>query len=204
MKVPLESYLEGRALKVYSLVAEIPFSPVDLDLNLLAKGHWDPSQDRFRLWHLPSEAQADKCCYVTMRKVDRKQGILVYVHIVVNLEPRRESGGFESNFTVGVLSNEEARAASVLESILEVPPVFHTLSEVKLVESKWRADGASVAQYSANVVSALAHRAPEKEDQVTKLDLEIPPEVFAQIRPGMGSWWEDRRAPDGGAGHQNP
>jgi len=74
-------------MRVYSLVASVPFSPVDVDLNLLARGEWDASKDRLRVWFIPAtEGQNDRpTCYVLIRKLDQRQGVLVCVYIVMNL-----------------------------------------------------------------------------------------------------------------------
>ena len=87
MRVQLEGYLRGETMRVYSLVASVPVSPIDVDLNLLARGEWDASKDRLRVWFLPAtDGQNDRpTCYVMIGKLDQRQGVLVCVHIVMNL-----------------------------------------------------------------------------------------------------------------------
>ncbi len=78
MRVPLSVYQRGKA-KVYSLVARVPFTPVDLDIGLLARGEWDALRDRFRLWFIPRiEGRNDKpLCHFTVRKFDREGDVLL-------------------------------------------------------------------------------------------------------------------------------
>ena len=157
MRVRLESYLRGEVSRVYSLVASVPFTPVDVDLNVLARGEWDSSTDRLRVWFLPrSEAPDDKTsCYVMIRKFDPQQVILVCAHIVMNLEGGSGSDG-QPFFTFGILSNDDIRAKATLGVFLGVPPIFHKRSEIKLIESNWRSDPSTVMRYLANVHSVLA------------------------------------------------
>jgi hypothetical protein len=158
LRIPLEAYFQGGTAKVYSLVAAIPFSPIDLDLNLLARGEWEAFHDRFRICYLPRvEEQNDKpIFYVMIRKFDKQQGILVCAHIVMNLEPEVTNGKPQPNFTVGILSNDEIRARSMLGTMLGIPPIFHRRSEITLIERRWRTDPESVMRFTANVYSVSA------------------------------------------------
>jgi hypothetical protein len=149
LRVPLEGYLRGETMKVYSLVAAVQFSPVDIDLNLLARGEWDATTDRMRVWFLPkTEGQSDKIsCYVMIRKFDRKQESVVCVHIVPNLG----AGEGDDFFTIEILSNDDARARAVLGIFLGVPPIFHERTEISLVEDMWRTEPDPVMRFAANV-----------------------------------------------------
>jgi hypothetical protein len=96
------------------LVAVIPFSPVDIDLNLLAKGEWDALKDRLRVWFLPrTEGQSDNpSCYVMIRKFDQQQAVLVCAHVVMNLRPGVGRDG-QPYFTVRILSNDDIGARAI-------------------------------------------------------------------------------------------
>lgn len=190
MRVDLESYLGGEISRVYSLVASLPFSPVDVDLNLLARGEWDSSKDRLRVWFLPRrEGQNDKTsCYVMIRKFDQQQAILVCAHVVMNLGvgPMGEGQPF---FTLGILSNDDIRARAMLGVFLGVPPMFHKRSEVKLIENKWRSDPSTVMRYMANVHSVLA-ASVNPEGKVYGLKFELAPDLLASLKPNLDIWWD--------------
>jgi hypothetical protein len=190
LRVQLESYLRGEMSRVYSLVASLPFSPVDVDLNLLARGEWDSSKDRLRVWFLPrSEEQNDKTsCYVMVRKLDQQQAILVCVHIVMNLEVGSGGEG-RPFFTLGILSNDDIRARATLGVFLGVPPIFHKRSEIKLIESKWRSDPSTVMRYTANVHSVLA-ASVDPGGKVYSLKLEPTPDLLASLKPNLDTWWD--------------
>jgi hypothetical protein len=175
--------------RVYSLVASLPFSPVDVDLNLLARGEWDSSKDRLRVWFLPrKDGQDDKTsCYVMIRKFDQQQAILVCVHIVMNSEVG--SGEGQPFFTLGILSNDDIRARAMLGVFLGVPPIFHRRSEVKLIESNWRSDPSTVMRYTANVHSVLAASA-NPGGKVYRLEFEPTPDVLASLKPNLDTWWD--------------
>jgi hypothetical protein len=170
------------------LVASIPFSPVDIDLNLLARGEWDASKDRMRVWFLPAtEGQDDKQSgYVMIRKFDQEQGILVCVHIVMNLAIEAKAG--QPYFTIGILSNDDVRARAVLGTFFGIPPIFHKRSEVSLVEAKWRTESEAVMRFAANVYSVLtSQRGPE--GKVYQLKFEPPADLMASLKPNLDSWW---------------
>jgi len=154
LRKSLEGYLGKEMPEVYSLVAAVPYSPVDVDLAILSRGEWDALSDRFRFWFLPGgPGEAKPSCYVMIRKYDKEQGVLACVHITANLG---HSGEDESLFTVGLLCNDDVRARAMLGVFLAVPPVFHRRSEVRLVEKRWRSDPETLLRYAANVYSALA------------------------------------------------
>jgi hypothetical protein len=186
MRVPLEGYLRGETKKVYSLVAAVPFAPVDIDLNLLARGEWDALSDRMRVWFLPrTEGQNDKAsCYVMLRKFDPKQEVLVCAHVVANLD----AGAGQDFFTIGILSNDDVRARATLGVFLGVPPIFHKRSEVSLVEAKWRAEPEAVMRFAANVYSVLTSQM-NPEGKVYQLKFEPPPDLLASLKPNLDNWW---------------
>ncbi len=126
LRIPLETYLNGGTSKVFSLVASVPFSPIDIDLSLLARGEWNAFCDRFRIWYLPGiDGQNEKpVSYVMVRKFDPEQGVLMFAHIVMNLDPVATERGPVSNFTVGILCNDEVKARSVLGAMLDGPSDF--------------------------------------------------------------------------------
>jgi hypothetical protein len=68
-----------------------------------------------------------------IRKLDQRQGVLVYVHIVMNLGTGEGKEG-QPYFTIGVLSDDDIRARAVLGVFLGVPPIFHKRSEITLIE----------------------------------------------------------------------
>ncbi len=190
MRVPLESYLGREIGRVYSLVAGIPFSPVDVDLNVLARGEWNALTDRFRVWLLPkTEGQNDKMsCYVMIRKLDQQQAVLVCVHVVANLEAGG-GGNVQRYFTLGILSNDDIRARAILGTFLGVPPIFHRRSEITLIERKWRADPATVARFASNVYSTVAAKAGQG-GEVYRLRLEPAPDLLATLKP-LDAWWDE-------------
>ena len=189
MRVPVESYLGREVPGVYSLVAAIPFSPVDVDLNVLARGEWDALTDRFRVWFLPkTEGQNDKtACYVMIRKFDQQQAVLVCVHIVANLEAG-EGRDVQRYFTLGIMSNDDIRARAILGIFLGVPPIFHRRSEITLIERKWRTDPATVARFAANVYSTLSAKAGHG-GEVHRLTFEPASDLLANLKP-LDAWWD--------------
>ncbi len=190
MRVPLKAYLSMSGAKVYSLVAAVSFSPLDIDLGHLARGEWNALTDRFRIWSIPKEDESDSqpACYVMIRKFDPESGVLLYGHVVVNAEEKPGSDDGRS-FTVGIMSNDEVRARSMLNSMLDIPPSFHRRSEVRLLERRWRSDPDAVMRFLANVHSALAQRTPDPGGTVYTLKFEPPPGMMRELRRGMGAWW---------------
>ena len=177
--------------KVYSLVVSVPFSPLDIDLGHLARGEWNSLTDRFRLWYLPGgdgKGDSRSVCYVMIRKFDPQDGVLLYGHVVVNMDEKPDEENPRS-FTVGIMCNDEIRARSALHSILEIPPSFHRRSEVKLIERRWRSDPDAVMRFMANIHSAMAQQAPNPSGKVYTLKFEPPPNLMGELRRGMGAWW---------------
>ena len=166
MRIPLVAYLRGQGTKVYSLVVEVPFAPLDIDIAYLSRGEWNPLTDRFRVWYLPDESgEGPPACYLMVRKFDPKDGIVAYGHIVVNNRGRRgEDDGW--SFTAGILSNDEVRARVMLNSILDIPPSYHRRSELRLVENRWRSDPGALMRFLANVHSVLSQSAPNPSGKV--------------------------------------
>lgn len=188
MRVPLDSYLQGQGAKVFSLVVDVPFAPLDIDLGHLARGEWNAMVDRFRVWHLPGESGSGPMCYVMVRKYDPKEGVLVCGHLVVNLAG--DKGGRNGwSFTVGILSNDEVRARAMLNSLLDIPPSFHRRSELKVVERRWRRDPEAVMRFLANVHSSVMHSATDPNGKVYTLKFEPPPDVMEELKRGVGAWW---------------
>ncbi|HKT22146.1 MAG TPA: hypothetical protein VJR06_06025, partial [Nitrososphaerales archaeon] len=98
---------------MFSLVARVPFSPLDIDLGHLARGEWNTPVDRFRVWYLPGGESGDEpTCYVMVRKFDPRDGVLICGHLVVNLGKKLAKDGW--SFTIGILSNDEVRARAML------------------------------------------------------------------------------------------
>jgi hypothetical protein len=195
LRVQLEGYLGRELPGVYSLVAAIPFSPVDVDLNVLARGEWDALTDRFRVWFVPkTDGQNDKSsCYVMIRKFDQQQAVLVCVHIVANLEAG-EGGNGERYFTLGILSNDDIRARAILGIFLGVPPIFHRRSEVTLIERKWRTEPATVARFASNVYSTVSAKAGHG-GEVHRLTFEPASDLLANLKP-LDAWWDDSGGED--------
>jgi hypothetical protein len=171
------------------LVASVPYSPVDVDLNLLARGEWNASTDRLRVWFLPAtEGQNDKPSgYVMIRKFDQGQGVLVCVHVVMNLEAGAAKNG-QPYFTIGILSNDDIRARVVLGIFLGVPPIFHKRSEIALIEGKWRTDPSTVMRFAANVYSVFASPMGH-EGKAYQLKFEPPADFMASLKPNLDNWW---------------
>jgi len=191
LRVPLETYIQDAGAKVYSLVVGVPFSPLDVDLGHFARGEWNSLTDRFRVWYLPREdgAEGNPVCYVMVRKFDPQDGILLYGHVVVNTgwkfgEEKRWC------FTVGIMSNDEVRARSMLNSMLEIPPSFHRRSEVRLIERRWRNDPEAIMRFLANIHSVLTQLAPpDPGGRVYTLKFEPPPGMMGELKENLGSWW---------------
>jgi hypothetical protein len=187
LRIPLETYLQGTRTKVYSLVVDVPFSPLDIDLGHIARGEWNSLTDRFRIWHLPRDGPEEPpVCYLMVRKFDPRDGVLLYGHVVVNTEIRTGDGNPRS-FTVGIMSNDEVRARSMLNSMLEIPPSFHRRSEVRLVERKWRSDVKALVRFQANIHSTLACLEPSGKGYVLKF--EPPPGMMGELKRNLGAWW---------------
>jgi hypothetical protein len=189
LRFPLESYLSKDGAKVFSLVAEIPFSPLDFDLGHLARGEWNALWDRFRLWYLPGEDGADShpVCYLMIRKFDARDGVLVYGHVVVDIQGK--DGTVAKTFTIGILSNDEIRARSMLNSTLDIPPSFHRRNEIRMVEQKWRKDAEAVVRFLANVHSVMAQQSPDPSGRVYTLKFEPPAGMMGELTRGLGAWW---------------
>ena len=190
MRVPLEAYLRGQGTRVYSLVVKVPFAPLDIDIGYLARGEWNALTDRFRVWHLPDEDRpgGPPVCYVMVRKLDPKDGVLLYGHAVVNTEAKSlEEDGW--SFTVGIMSNDEVRARVMLNSILDIPPSFHRRRELRIVERRWRSDAEAVMRFLANVHSALSQSGPSPSGKVHMVRFEPPPELMGELKRNLGSWW---------------
>jgi hypothetical protein len=190
MRFTLETYLNGEECKVYSLVASVPFSPLDLDLGLLARGQWDAMRDRFRFWYLPKaggQNDDNPVCYLMIRKFDPEQDILVYLHIVVDLSAKVGEDN-QSFFMLGILSNDDVRARSTLGTIFDIPPVFHRRSEVRLVEKRWRSDVEALTRFRANVYSVLA-ASRKTDDKLFTLNVTHSQDIFGKIKENVGEWW---------------
>jgi hypothetical protein len=186
--VPLDTYLQGRGAKVDSLVVDIPFSPLDIDLGHLARGEWNALINRFWVWFLPSEEGigGTPVCYIMVRKFDLKSGILLYGHLVVNMEGRTNTESQEG-FTIGIMSNDEIRARSMLSSMLDITPSFHRRSEVRLIERKWRSDPEAVMRFAANVHSAMAQGALAGKAYTLRFEPHL--DMMGELKRNLGAWW---------------
>jgi len=189
LRVPLGAYLRGQGTKVYSLVVEVPFAPLDIDIAYLSRGEWNPLTDRFRVWYLPDEnGEGPPVCYLMVRKFDPKDGVVVYGHVVVNTSQHGgESDGW--SFTVGILSNDEVRARVMLNSILDIPPSYHRRGELRIVEKRWRSDPDAAMRFLANVHSALSQSTPNPSGKVYTLRFEPPPGLMGELKRNLGAWW---------------
>jgi hypothetical protein len=187
-------FLRGGEVKVYSFVVSVPFSPIDIDLGRLARGEWNALTDRFRIWYLPGEggdasSHSSHLCYVMIRKLDPQSEVLTYAHVVISLASNGEGGG-NSNYMVGILSNDDVRAKSMLNAMLEIPPAFHRRSELRLIERRWRSDPDAVLRFTANIHATAAQ--PEGGGGVVyKLKFQLPPEISGQFTRNMATWWQN-------------
>ena len=154
----------------------------------MARGVWNPLSDRFRIWYLPKvEGEGrEPLCYVMIRKLDPRDMVIVYAHVVFNLGLEKRSD--ERTFTVGILCNDDVRARAALNSMLEVPPSFHRRGDVQLVERRWRDDPDAVMRFIANVHSAMAHPGRRRNSKALRVDL--PPAIFAKLTQNIGAWWK--------------
>ena len=189
MRVPLGAYLHGGGAKVYSLVVGVPFSPLDIDLGYLARGEWNALADRFRVWYIPKEdGVGPPVCYVMVRKFDKKDDVVVYGHMVVNMEGRaRGEDGWA--FIVGVMSNDEVRARVTVNSMLGIPPSYHRRSELQLIERRWRGDPGAVMRFSANVHSAMSQPLPDARGKAYTLKFDSPSWLLGELKRDLGAWW---------------
>lgn len=191
LRVPLETYLNGSGARVYSLVASVPFAPIDVDVGRLARGEWNAAVDRFRFWFFPrEEGKADPpSCYLMLRKFDTNDQVLLYEHVVADLEG---VGGKEHRyyFTVGIMCNDDVRARTALSMMLDIPPSFHRRGEARLVEHRWRSDPNAVMRFTANVHSSLAGSNLEPSGEFYNLKFEPPPGVMDHLKRNMGTWWD--------------
>ena len=194
MRVPIERYLDGTASRVYSYVVAVPFSPIDLDLGRLARGEWNASSDRFRVWHMPGDARKGlpQLCYVIVRKFDPQAGVLTFLHIVVNLDAQGEDSS--RNFTIGVLSNDDVRSRAALGAVIGIPPAFHRRSELLVIERRWRTDASAVLRFAANAQSAMSKPGPGETGFNIRLELE--PGIVEELRRNMGAWWPSLKPRD--------
>jgi hypothetical protein len=177
------------------LVANVPFTPIDIDVGRLARGEWDALTDRFRLWFIPRiEGRDDRPVFhFSVRKLDKDSGVLFFIHIVPRLEATLSEGRTEQHFTVGILCNDDVRARAALGSMLDMPPAFRRRSEVTLIEKRWRSDPQAVMFFLANVHSATSAR---EGGRMVSLQVEGKPslDVLAAMKGGMGNWWDERKA----------
>lgn len=188
MRVPLSAYPES---KVYSLVARVPFTPIDFDVGRLARGEWNPLIDRFRIWFIPKIQGRDEraVCFFTVRKFDLESDTLVFMHVVPNLAATIQSDSSQADFDVGVLSNDDIRARSALGVILDNPPAYHRRREVRLIERRWRDDPDALMRFFANVQS-LASLDPHASPASVKVNGPPTTEAMALLKDGMAGWWD--------------
>jgi hypothetical protein len=185
MRIPLRTYLEGSGTKVFSLVATLPFSPVDLDIGRLARGEWNPLTDRFRFWNLTPEGKGEvPLCHVMIRKFDPRDLVLVYVHVNMNLVQDSERSD-RGPFTVGIMCNDDVRARLVLSTMFNIPPAFRRRNQARLVEKRWRTDPEAVMRYLANVHSVTSL----PTSSVYSMKFEFPANLKDEFRKGLGGWW---------------
>lgn len=190
MRVPLDGYLRGNGAKVFSLVVDVPFAPLDIDLGHLARGEWNAAVDRFRVWYLPGgDGEGEPVCYVMVRKFDPQEGVLVCGHVVVNLVGKKGANG--RSFTIGVLSNDEVRARAMLNSVLDIPPSFHRRRELRVIEKRWRSDPDAVVRFVANVHSAVLNLAPDLDGRIYTLKFDPLPGMMEELKRGVGAWWRE-------------
>ncbi|HUK80648.1 MAG TPA: hypothetical protein VLU91_08315 [Nitrososphaerales archaeon] len=189
MRVPLEAYLRGPGSKVYSLVVGVPFSPIDIDLGRLTRGQWNPLTDRFRVWYLPEDVGPDSrsVYYLMVRKFDPRDGVLLYAHVVASAQGEEEAQT-KWTFTVGIMSNDDVKARSMLNSMLDLPPSFHRRSEVRPVERRWRGDPDAVMRFMANIHSTMAQMTPGGKAYTLKFD--PPPGMMGELKRNLGTWWK--------------
>lgn len=168
------------------MVATVPFSPIDIDVGRVARGAWDPLTDRFRVWYIPGEGKQRPVCYVMFRKLDKEDGVVIYGHMLVNMEA---DAGQNTMFTVGLLSNDDIKARSMLNFMLGVPPSYRRRSEVRLIEAKWRSDQNALLRFVANVDSAMMNLSPGPKGSVYKISLEPSNADMRELARGMSAWW---------------
>jgi hypothetical protein len=90
-------------------------------------------------------------------------------------------------FTVGIMSNDEVRARSMLNSMLGIPPSFHRRNELRLIERKWRGDPEAVMRFTANVHSAMTQGTPSGKAYTMRF--ELPSSMMGELKRNLGAWW---------------
>ncbi len=177
---------------VYSLVARIPFTPVDLDIGRLARGEWDPLKDRFRFWFIPTIKKLGDgpVCNFTIRKFDPDGGVLLFMHLTANHDAtiQEDQEADSDHFVLGILCNDDVRARAALGSVLDIPPSFHRRKEVRLIESRWRRDSPVTMYFLANVHSVMS-AGSEGPRASFKVEGTASEEILATLKDGMKGWW---------------
>ncbi len=183
---PLSAYQSGGG-KVYSLVARVPFTPVDLDIGRLARVKWDALTDRFRLWFIPKiEGRDDKpLCHFTLRKFDCEADVLVFMHVVPKLKALFRDDSEQDHFLAGVLSNDEVRARSSAGHPSGVSPKVR--SEVGRAQVEDGPPGCDVLSGERS----LGHYG-KPEGNLVSVGVGSRPGInlLAAMKEGMGEWWE--------------
>jgi hypothetical protein len=123
-----------------------------------------------------------------IRKLDPHNEVQTYAHVMVNLNGHGE-GETSPSFVVGILSNDDIRARTAVNAMLEIPPVFHRRAELQPIERKWRSDPDAVLRFAANVHSAIAQMGAG--GQAYELKFEVPPGLTEQLKQNMGAWWQN-------------
>jgi hypothetical protein len=131
---------------------------------------------------------------LSIRKLDKEAGVLVFMHLVPKLEAVLRDDSEQAHFVVGVLSNDDVRARAALGALLDVPPAFHRRREVRLVEHRWRDDPRAAMFFLANVHSAVGAQGWGRMVSV-HVGGESGVGVMAAMKDEMGTWWEAIKGP---------
>ncbi len=165
--VKLTYYAEkGKVTVVYSLTATPSFSPIDINVEFLAKDGWSASGDRLR-FHIPhgkSPPPSNPMAAVIaatkpnllIRRYDREEDCLAAIRIHLD-------------GVIAILSNDPDFAKRYLRRVfLEMPPSFHSEDELE-IKDEWVTEPFTVAMFAGLVAGALgwdsAHSIPPALEQ---------------------------------------
>jgi hypothetical protein len=150
--VKLTDYAENaKGTAVHSLTATPSFSPIDINVEFLAKDGWSVSGDRLR-FHIPPAANlppghamaavlATKP-HLLIRRYDREEDCLAAIRVQLDA-------------VTNILSNDPAFATRYLRRVfLEMPPSFHG-EDTLTVKEEWVTEPTTVAMFSGMVAGGL-------------------------------------------------
>jgi hypothetical protein len=161
-------------VRVYDLTAAAHFTPIDINVDYLAKAGWSPSTDHFRFLidpaavplpgDLPSVAGGGDFLNLLIRRYDQEQDCLAVIHVF-------------PNGLITILSNDSAFAKQCLQGLfVNVPPSFHSTACLT-IKAAWVTDSYAVSYFSGMVNCALnPHLANQSCGGIDEVEPDKPPE----------------------------